>query len=71
MSPVRTRSNAPLPALLTPEEAGRTLAIGRRKLWELTNCGELPCVRIGRAVRYDPEDLRAWIERRKSRGPRR
>jgi hypothetical protein len=43
------------------------LAISERTLWELTNRADLPCVRLGRAVRYDPADLADWVERRKSR----
>jgi len=53
--------------LLKPAEAQRVLAIGARKLWSLTACGELPCVRIGKAVRYDPADLAAFIARQKSK----
>jgi excisionase family DNA binding protein len=52
--------------LLTALQAAKALAISPRTLWSLTDSGEIPCVRIGRAVRYDPVDLRAWIERRKS-----
>lgn len=60
----------PPPALLlTAAEAAKALAISPRKLWEITNCGELPAVRIGRAVRYRPADLVAWIDARLSRGP--
>ena len=51
--------------LLNPREAATALAISPRKLWELTNCGDIPCIRIGRAVRYDPEDLKTWIEQKK------
>lgn len=51
--------------LLTPKQAAATLAISARKLWSLTNCGDIPSVRIGRLVRYDPADLRAWIEQQK------
>ncbi len=54
------------PQLLKPAEAARSLAISERKLWGLTKCGEIPCVRIGRSVRYDPRDLASWIEARKS-----
>lgn len=53
--------------LLKPEQAARTLAISPRKLWTMTNCGEIPCVRIGRSVRYCPDDLRAWLEKQKGR----
>lgn len=51
--------------LLTAREACQALAISDRKLWSLTAGHEIPCVRIGRAVRYDPRDLEAWIEARK------
>jgi excisionase family DNA binding protein len=52
--------------LLTAPEAARKLAVSERTLWGLTHRAEIPCVRIGRAVRYDPADLRAWIAARKA-----
>jgi excisionase family DNA binding protein len=54
--------------LLTRRQAAQTLAIGERTLWELTRSGAIPCLRIGRAVRYSPLDLQAWIETRKHLG---
>lgn len=54
--------------LLKSREAAQSLAVSERTLWDLTNHGDLPCVRIGRAVRYDPTDLTDWIERQKSKG---
>jgi len=51
--------------LLTPKEAARSLNVCERTLYSLTKAGELPVVRIGRAVRYDIADLRALIERTK------
>lgn len=54
--------------LLSPKDATTLLSIGSRKLWELTNRGEIPHLRIGRAIRYDPTDLEEWIERQKKRG---
>lgn len=47
--------------LVDAGEAARILSIGKRKLWSETNCGNIPCVRIGRAVRYSVEALRDWI----------
>ena len=52
--------------LLTAAEAAKALAISPRTLWSLTDSGKIPCVRIGRSVRYDPVDLRAWINSQKS-----
>jgi excisionase family DNA binding protein len=52
--------------LLTTPEAARALAISPRTLWTLTKRGEIPSVKIGRAVRYDPRDLLVWIDARKT-----
>ena len=65
---IGANTTADTPLLLKPGDAAKALAISPRKLWELTNTGEIPCVRIGRAVRYSPDDLRAWIEERKGCG---
>jgi len=48
--------------LITAREAAAALAISERTLWELTHCGKLPALRIGRAVRYRPADLEKWVE---------
>ena len=44
------------------------LAICPRKLWELRTRGEIPHVRLGRAVRYDKADLYRWIQTQKRTG---
>lgn len=54
--------------LLSAPDAAKALSIGLRKLWEVTNRGDIPVVRIGRRVLYDPQDLRAWIEQQKRHG---
>jgi excisionase family DNA binding protein len=56
------------PLLVNAREASRLLAISPRKLWELTNRGEIPCVRFGGAVRYRPQSLTAWVSRREKKG---
>ncbi|GIW96966.1 MAG: hypothetical protein KatS3mg111_0299 [Pirellulaceae bacterium] len=56
--------------LLKPQEAAEALAISPRKLWEMTASGQIPAVRIGRAVRYDLADLRRWIDDQKQKGAR-
>lgn len=49
--------------LLRPRDAALALATSERKLWELTRPrGPIPCVRVGRSVRYDPRDLHAYID---------
>ncbi len=48
--------------LVNAKAAATMLAISERTLWGL----DIPRVRIGRAVRYDIEDIREWIAKRKS-----
>lgn len=55
----------PVRLLMTADQAAAALAISPRKLWDLTQSGEIPSLRIGRSVRYDPDDLRSWIVKRK------
>lgn len=52
--------------LVPPREAARLLSISPRKLWDLTTAAEIPCVRIGRSVRYSVSELQLWIERKGS-----
>jgi excisionase family DNA binding protein len=59
-----------MPRLLwNSHEAAAALSISLRTLWTLTDEGKIPCIRIGRSVRYDPEDIRRWIESQKTRTP--
>lgn len=55
-----------IPKLLKPREAAAALAISERALWSLTAGKQMPCVRIGRSVRYVPADLAAYIERHRT-----
>lgn len=64
-----TADPSPAPMLVNVKTAARLLSISSRKLWSMTAGGELPCVRCGRLVRYDPADLRAWIEKNKGGKP--
>ena len=52
--------------LLTSKEAAKALNICERTLYGLTKAGELPVVRIGRAVRYNVQDLKDFIEKKSS-----
>ncbi len=56
--------------LLTVRLAAKALGISERLLWSQTNCGNVPHLRIGRRVLYDPADLRGWIARQKQRARR-
>lgn len=49
--------------LLKADEAATYLGLGRSKLYELIAAGELPLVRIGRAVRFPRVELDRLIEK--------
>ena len=49
--------------LLTSREASQAMGICQRTLYGLTKSGELPVVRVGRAVRYSVDDIRDWIKK--------
>ena len=50
------------PQLVTVDEAGRILGVGRSKICELIYRGDLRSFTIGRARRIDVEDIRDYIE---------
>lgn len=47
--------------LLTPRETAKRLAISERHLFQLTRSGQLPCVRVGKCVRYNIETIQKWV----------
>ena len=51
--------------LLTTNEAATRLRIHPRTVQRLVAAGALRCVRLGSAVRFDPADIAALIERLK------
>jgi excisionase family DNA binding protein len=56
----------PTPTLaLRAKDAAKALGISARHLWQLTNDGHIPCVRVGsgrrKTVLYPTELLRSWL----------
>ena len=56
--------------LLSLAQTARATGLGRRKVWELCNSGELPIVRVGRRVLVPLAGLQAWIADRTEGGAR-
>lgn len=54
---------------LRPREAARSLGIGERLLWSLTNRGEIPHFKLGRATLYSVDALREWMAEKAKAGP--
>ena len=52
---------------MRPREAAAALGISERLLWEWTNRGEIPHVRIGKAILYPVDVLRRWLDEHAAR----
>ena len=52
------------PLLLRATEVAQLLGLGRSKVYEMMNAGELPVTRIGAAVRVPRDELLKWIKRK-------
>jgi predicted DNA-binding transcriptional regulator AlpA len=61
LSHYKSEQTAEPGGLWKAKQAARFLAISERHLWTLTQRGEVPAIRLGDCVRYDPADLRALI----------
>jgi excisionase family DNA binding protein len=54
--------------LLTVDEVAQRLGVTKDWVWAQARAGRIPHVRLGRYVRFEPEELRAWWRGRR-RGP--
>ena len=59
-----------LDELLTIADVARVLGISRGSVYTLIRAGELIPFRVGERARFEPADVRAYLERhREGRGP--
>lgn len=49
--------------LLTIRQTARQMSVSERQVWRLIKAQQLRIIRIGRAVRISPEDLRQFLQR--------
>jgi excisionase family DNA binding protein len=49
--------------LLSRDQAARRLGLAPRTIYDRVREGDLPAVRVGRVLRFDPNTLDAWLER--------
>jgi len=62
------QEGTPQRLLLRIPEVAETLGMGRTKIYEMIATGELPTIRIGRAVRISVTTLQKWVEEREQQG---
>jgi excisionase family DNA binding protein len=55
--PTASPSELGLPRLLTAREVAGVLNVSLSHVYEQTALGHIPCVRVGRLIRYDPEAI--------------
>ena len=51
----------PEPLLVSPRQAARLLSVSERTLFTWTKAGQVPCVKLGRLVRYSVDSLKEFI----------
>jgi len=49
--------------LLTAKEVANLLQVALPRVYELARKGSLPCVRMGRQIRFHEARLAEWVER--------
>jgi excisionase family DNA binding protein len=54
-------------SLLTVKQLSDLLACSNCTVYRMVGKGEVPCLRLGREVRFRQEDVDKWLDRRKSR----
>jgi len=69
MSHTATERYGALRPVLSINEAARVLGIERATVYRLLRAGELESVRVGKRQKFRPEDLDAYLERRRGKGP--
>jgi len=55
--------------LLTVRDVARLLGMSERWVHERTRRREIPCYRFGTALRFHPEEIRAWMTKCHGRPP--
>ena len=55
--------------LLRADEVAEALSLGRSKIYEMMANGELPVIRLGRAVRVPAAALENWLAKRMGSEP--
>ena len=56
-----TTPELPTDTLWRVPDVARFLAVSPSWVYQASAAGTLPCVRIGAAVRFDPDAIRAWV----------
>ena len=53
---------------MRPPKAAKALGISERLLWEHTERGAIPHIRLGKAILYPVDSLRDWLKQQAEQG---
>ena len=58
------RRNLPPPAvkMMSAKDIAKVLQISRGLVYKLVAAGKIPCVRVGRRWRFNPNAIRLWVD---------
>lgn len=66
-APAKVEPKTPCLAM-RPREAAKALGISERLLWDWTNRGKVPHIRVGKAILYPVDVLRRWLDEQAATG---
>jgi len=52
--------------LLTPDEVAEMLRVARKTVVVMAREKRIPCIRIGRFVRFEPGEIARWLDSRRT-----
>jgi excisionase family DNA binding protein len=56
---------APAEGLWTVKDVAAYLQLSRSWVYQRAELGELPCIRLGGALRFEPEAIRRWLAKQR------
>lgn len=62
-----TKENSQLPNLVDIQSVASSFGISMRQVRRFVAEGQIPYVRVGHLIRFDPGELNHWIDARRSR----
>ena len=57
---------AAVPQLLTVRDVAKLLQFHEKTIYAWAERGELPCMRVGNRLRFDPSAVSRWLQARKA-----
>jgi len=63
--PASEGSATGMPRLLTVRELATFLGLHEKTIYDWTARGELPCLRLGNRLRFEPNDVLRWLSAQK------